>query len=143
MSAEDQTSVATRPDAGTGQAAAPVDATDPGLLAWLEGATAAELDGLPFGVVAMAPDSTVQHYNLAESRLAGLAPGRVVGRPFFSGVAPCMNNPLVAERFAAETNLDALIDYVLTLRMSWQKVRLRLLKAASARRMYLVVERRA
>jgi hypothetical protein len=37
--------------------------------------------------------------------------------------------------------LDAVIDYVFTLRMQPTKVKLRLLKQPGRRRMYLVVER--
>lgn len=121
----------------------PTDVADPGLAGWLRDATAIELDALPFGVISMALDATVEHYNTVEGQLAGLTPSRVVGRSFFTSVAPCMNNAMVAHRFASEDDLDAVIDYVLTLRMAPKRVRLRLLKPSGARRMYLAVERRA
>ncbi|PPQ31861.1 PAS domain-containing protein [Rhodopila globiformis] len=115
---------------------------DPGLIAWLETASDQDLDTLPFGVVAMAPDGIVVAYNKAESTIAGLRPERVIGRHFFSSVAPCTNNYMVAERFVQEAELDATIGYVFTLRMAPTPVRLRLLKRPDARRMYLIVERR-
>jgi len=115
---------------------------DPGLVDWLEVASDEELDSLPFGVVGMAPDGIVVAYNKAESAVAGLRPERVIGRHFFSAVAPCANNYMVAERFVQETELDVTIDYVFTLRMAPTPVRLRLLKRPDARRMYLIVERR-
>ena len=114
----------------------------PGLFEVLSSATAAELDGLPFGVVALALDGTVEAYNAFEAKLAGLTPGRVIGRNFFSSVAPCTNNFMIAERFQTEPDLDAIIDYVFTLRMTPKKVRLRLLKRSDLAQMYLVVERR-
>ncbi len=114
----------------------------PDLFVWLEQASAEEIDALPFGVVTMATDATVEHYNATEGRLTGLTPERVTGRHFFETVAPCMNNFMVAHRFATEADIDDTISYVLTLRMSPRKVRLRLLKRSGARRMYLVVERR-
>jgi|GEM_PF-625293 photoactive yellow protein len=113
----------------------------PGMLAWLEGADAAALDALDFGVVRMAPDGTVLHYNLWESRMAGIGVERVLGRHFFSQVAPCTNNYLVAERFEAEPSLDAVIPYVFTLRMRPTPVRLRLLRGPAARHRYLLIER--
>jgi photoactive yellow protein len=115
------------------------DATD--LLDRLEAAGDAALDALPFGVVAMAHDGTVTSYNAAESRLSGLSSTNVVGRHFFSGVAPCTNNFMVAYRFETEASLDTVIDYVFTLRMQPTKVRLRLLKQPGRRRMYLAVDR--
>ncbi len=117
--------------------------TDPGLFDWLISATAVELDTLGYGVIAMTLDGTVEAYNLTESRLAALTPERVIGKNFFTSVAPCTNNFMVAHRFQTENELDAVIDYVLTLRMRPQKVRMRLLRRHDASRMFLVIQRRA
>jgi photoactive yellow protein len=116
--------------------------TDTDLLDRLELADDTELDDLPFGVVAMSKDGTVTSYNAAESRLSGLTSANVIGRNFFSAVAPCTNNFLVAYRFETESVLDAMIDYVFTLRIRPTPVRLRLLKQPARRRMYLAVELR-
>jgi len=115
---------------------------DPGLIDWLETTSDEDLDSLPFGVVGMTPDGIVVAYNRTESAIAGLRPERVIGRHFFSAVAPCANNYMVAERFVQEAELDATIDYVFTLRMAPTPVKLRLLKRPDGRRMYLIVERR-
>jgi photoactive yellow protein len=116
--------------------------TDPGLLDLLEAMDDRELDTLSFGVVAMLEDGTVTRYNLAESHLSGLTLANVVGRNFFSSVAPCTNNFFVAHRFQTESMLDVVIDYVFTLRIKPTAVRLRLLKQPDQKRMYLAVERR-
>ena len=106
-----------------------------------------DLDALDFGVIGFDPDGTVRLYNAFESRAAGLAPERVIGRHLFTSVAPCMNNFMVAQRFEdAAVNgvdLDATIDYVLTLRMKPVKVRLRLLARAGAPLRHVLVDRRA
>jgi photoactive yellow protein len=115
--------------------------TDPDLLDRLEAADDAALDAAPFGVVAMREDGVVTSYNAAESRLSGLTPAKVVGRHFFTAVAPCTNNFMVAHRFETEPTLDAVVDYVFTFRMQPTKVRLRLLKQPGGLRSYLVVER--
>ncbi len=117
--------------------------TDPGLFDWLNSATVIELDTAPYGVIAMSLDGTVEAYNLAESKLAGLTPERVIGKNFFSSVAPCTNNFMVAHRFQTETDLDAVIDYVLTLRMMPKKVHMRMLRRHDASRMFLVIQRRS
>lgn len=115
-------------------------ATD--LLEQLEGMALAELDALPFGVIALTADGNVIAYNQAEASLSGLTAARVIGRHFFTSVAPCTNNYLVAQRFETEHMLDVTIDYVFTLRMAPTPVQLRLLKHPKASRMYLAVQRR-
>jgi photoactive yellow protein len=119
-----------------------VDFRSPTLFAWLENATAEALDSLPFGVVAIARDGRVERYNLAESKLSGLTPSRVVGRNFFTSVAPCTNNFMVAHRFETESEIDDVINYVFTFRIAPLKVRLRLLKRSGAECAYLIVETR-
>jgi photoactive yellow protein len=115
--------------------------THPDLLDRLETMDHTALDTLPFGVIAMAADGVVTSYNTAECRLSGLTPAKVIGRHLFSAVAPCTNNYMVGHRFETEPVLDAVIDYVFTLRMQPTSVRLRLLKQPGRQRMYLVVER--
>lgn len=101
-----------------------------------------ELDALEYGVIRMSRDGEVTAYNLAEQQLSGLRPDQVVGRNFFSEVAPCTNNFMVAQKYQDNEELDELIDYVFTLRMSPTPVRLHLLKSASSSHQYLLVHRR-
>jgi len=107
----------------------------------LEAMSAAELDALAFGVVRMRADGEVVAYNAWESKMAGLLKERVLARNFFSDVAPCTNNYLVADRFLGEPELDATLDYIFTLRMKPTPVKLRLLRSAGADHMYLLVRR--
>lgn len=115
------------------------------LLARLEKMDASELDLLEFGVIGFDADTNVNRYNSHEVKMAALSPQRVLGKPLFTAVAPCMNNFLVAQRFedaAAEGSaLDATIDYVLTLRMRPVKVKLRLLAEPGATVRYVLVLR--
>ncbi len=98
-------------------------------------------DALPFGVVGFEADTIVQVYNATEARMSGLDPATVIGVPFFEAVAQCMNNFMVAQRFEDEPEIDAVIPYVLTLRMRPTKVRLRLLATAGTPRRYILIER--
>ena len=100
----------------------------------------AALDGLPFGAVGLDSENMVELYNAHEERYSGLPRGIVVGRHFFSDVAPCMNNYMVAERLA-EALLDVTLPYVLTFRMRPTPVRLRLLRASEAPRRWVLVAR--
>lgn len=47
------------------------------------------LDSLPFGVVTLDANGRVVGYNDTESRMAGLPRDMVIGRNFFTDVAPC------------------------------------------------------
>lgn len=104
-----------------------------------------ELDTLGFGVIGFDNDGVVRRYNSFESKAAGLSSARVLGQPLFTAVAPCMNNFMVAQRFedalASNTPLDAVVDYVLTLRMRPIKVKLRLLALPGAANRYVLVQR--
>jgi photoactive yellow protein len=134
---------ASRPMASAGgQTVQPAAVTfdAPHLMDWLDGASAGDLDALPFGVVTMAGDGTVLHYNVWEAELSGLTPERVTGRNFFTSVAPCTDNVIVAHRYRNEVVLDVVIDYVFAFRMQGKKVKLRLMKRPGSQRMYLVVQ---
>jgi photoactive yellow protein len=126
--------------------ASPLAFAAPGLGQQLDAASEAELDQLGFGVIGFDADTVVCRYNATESQAAGLSPQRVLGQPLFTNVAPCMNNFMVAQRFEdafdAGTELDASIDYVLTLRMRPVKVTLRLLAHPSSGTRYVLVARR-
>lgn len=114
--------------------------TAPDLIGWLEAATAKELDELPFGLIAMAADGIVEHYNTTEAKTAGLRPTRVIGRNFFTAVAPCTDNIMIAHRYRTEASFDVVIDYVFSFRLAVRTVRLRMMKRPGSRRMYLAVE---
>ncbi len=119
--------------------------TDAALLPALQQLSDADLDALEFGVIGIDATGLVRRYNTWESRMAGLSPQRVLGHPLFTVVAPCMNNFMVAQRFAdAATQalpLDMTIDYVLTLRMRPVKVKLRLLSQPGEGMRYVLVQR--
>ena len=98
-------------------------------------------EAVPFGAIGLGADLRVRTYNARESREAGLAPERVLGKPMFAEVAPCMDNALVGERFVAGGELDETLDYLLTLRMRPTRVRLRLLARPSDDVRWILVQR--
>ena len=117
----------------------------PDLAAAIDVLAVDEVDEIDFGVIGFDAEGLVRRYNRHESRLAGLSTARVMDTPLFTAVAPCMNNFLVAQRFddaaANGTELDAVIDYVFTLRMRPVKVKLRLLAAPGLSLRYVLVQR--
>ncbi len=108
----------------------------------LSDASRAELDELEFGVVRLDDHGRVVEYNQAESQLSGLARSAVVGRVFFTDVAPCTNNRLLRERFrqgVTQGAFDFELDYTFTYRMAPTPVRLRFYREAATGTNWLVV----
>lgn len=58
-----------------------------------------ELDALPFGAIRLDRNGKVLSYNATEAKLTGRDPKRVIGRNFFTEVAPCTNVQAFAGRF--------------------------------------------
>jgi photoactive yellow protein len=86
-------------------------------------------DAQPFGVVQLTDDGTIQLYNRWESELAAVAPAAAEGRNFFSQVAPCTNNRLVAGKFRdgiQQGRLDTEFSYTFTYKMKPTNVSIRL-----------------
>lgn len=73
-----------------------------------------ELDELPFGAIRLDRDGKILKYNMTESKLTGRDPKRVIGRNFFTDVAPCTNVQSFAGRFregVAKGDLHAIFPY--------------------------------
>ena len=61
--------------------------------------TERQLDELPFGAIRLDRDGRVLSYNIRESQLTGRRKEKVIGRNFFTEVAPCTNVQSFAGRF--------------------------------------------
>jgi len=97
----------------------------------LPGLSAGELDALPFGVVQLDDDARIVQYNAYEERFANRRREDVVGRNFFTEVAPCTNNQLLYGRFrdgVAAGAMDFELDYTFTYKMRPRVVGLHLLR---------------
>ena len=117
----------------------------PALFEVLQKSSSDALDLIEFGVIGFDAGYLVCQYNATESRLAGLTRSSVMGLHFFEAVAPCMNNFMVAQVFedAVERRItvDCTMDYVLTLRMRPQRVKLRLLADPDAQMRFVIIRR--
>ncbi|HET8798033.1 MAG TPA: photoactive yellow protein, partial [Thermoanaerobaculia bacterium] len=74
----------------------------------------AELDELPFGAIRLDRNGVILSYNMTESKLTGRRRERVIGRNFFTEVAPCTNVQSFAGRFregVAKGELHAIFPY--------------------------------
>ena len=60
-----------------------------------------QLDALPFGAIRLDMTGKILTYNMTESKLTGRDPKRVIGRNFFTDVAPCTNVQILSHDPAA------------------------------------------
>jgi photoactive yellow protein len=102
--------------------------TDKDILAKLDSCSASQLDSEDFGIVKMDHTGKVLEYNNTQSAFTGVLKNQSIGKNFFNEVAPCTNNFMVSNQYAANASLDSSIDYTFTLKMKPTSVKLRLLK---------------
>src|SRR6056300_673671 len=100
-----------------------------------------ELHELDFGVVRILKDGKILAFNKYESDVSGVAVGDAIGKNFFTQVAPCVNNFMVAERYSSEEEVDETIDYIFTYRVKATPVKLRILVKPGQENQYLLVQR--
>lgn len=118
-----------------------VNFSDPNLLEWLEQQSNEQLDETPFGIVRMNREGVVVAFSKTESHITGVTPSYAIGKYYFTQIAPCANNMMVAAKYAQPT-LDEELDYILTYVCEPMKVRLRLLKSPDSQYQYFLVNRK-
>lgn len=111
---------------------------DPRLPELLDESEPDRLERTPFGIVQMDRHGRVTFYNETEAEYSGLRKEQVEGHNFFTEVAPCTNNFMVAERYKEE-HLDTVIEYVFTFVMEPTEVTLRLIRRDD--NLYMLVQR--
>lgn len=104
-----------------------------------------EIDGLPFGLISVDRTGAIEQYNAYESKLSRLAKERVIGRNFFTDVAPCTAVKEFQgrfERFAAEPGDGAeSFDFVFPFSFGRQVVTITFLRSAKNRQIKILVNR--
>jgi photoactive yellow protein len=76
--------------------------------------TEGEIDRLAFGAVQLDASGRVLSYNAAETGITGRAAASVIGRNFFTDVAPCTDTPAFKGVFDAgvrDDNLNTMFEY--------------------------------
>ena len=74
----------------------------------------ATLDLLPYGVIVTDRDGTVLFYNEREEEIAGRSRADVVGRNFFTDIAPCTRVAAFRERFDQAVALNTVATFEFT-----------------------------
>lgn len=112
----------------------------------LSNLSAADVDALPFGFIALSPDGTVRKYNRYEADLARKDPADVLGKNFFQEIAPCTQVQEFEGRFrdfaagdGAEPTLS--FDFEFAFRHGTQKVRIGFVRTPLASEIVVTVNR--
>jgi len=103
-----------------------------------------DLDKLAFGAVQLDSDGNVVAYNAAEGEITGRDPKEVIGKNFFTEVAPCTNQKGFRDRFdqgVAAGSLNSLFEWTFDYNMTPTKVQVHMKKAASGDRYWVFVKR--
>ena len=108
--------------------------------------SAAEIDSLPFGYIALAPDGTIRKYNRYEADLARRDPQEVLGKNFFRDVAPCTQVKEFEGRFRdfVDGTLVAptlAFDFEFTFQHGTQKVRIAFVRSPLEKEVIVTVNR--
>lgn len=98
--------------------------------------SAVELDALPFGAIQLDPDGKILTYNRAEEQLSGRKREDVVGKNFFSDVAPCTRVRRFYGAFQAgvdRRDLNEVFDFTFRFPGAPREVRIRMIYSGTPR----------
>lgn len=104
----------------------------------------AEIDGLAFGAIQLDAKGTILQYNMAEGQITGRDPKAVVGKNFFTDVAPCTNTQAFKGAFDAGVQagtLNTMIEYTFDYEMKPTKVKVHMKKALVGDSYWVFVKR--
>lgn len=111
----------------------------------IDGMAPEQLDSLPFGAIKLNAEGTIVEYNLTESTISGREKKNVIGRNFFTEVAPCTNVQGFAGRFregVAGEDLNHIFPYTFTFEMTPTEVWIRLYYSKPTGAAWVFVARR-
>lgn len=80
-----------------------------------------KLDALPFGAIKLDNDGKILSFNQYEAKLTGRDPNKVIGKNFFTEVAPCTNVQSFAGRYregVEKGELHAVFPYKFDFKMA-------------------------
>jgi photoactive yellow protein len=102
------------------------------------------LNRLPFGAVLVDAGGRIMKYNNAEGEITGRKPEEVVGKNFFTDVAPCTRGHLFQGKFqegVAKGEVNTMFEYVFDHNMAPAKVRVHMKSTAVKDGIWIFVKR--
>jgi photoactive yellow protein len=104
----------------------------------------AQLNKLAFGAVELDASGRIIKYNAVEGAITGRDPKSMIGKNFFTEVAPCTNRPEFKGVFDAGVrgnDLNTLFEYVFDHQMKPTKVKIHMKRALSGSSYWIFVKR--
>ena len=106
--------------------------------------SSSDIDKLAFGAIQLDQAGKILQYNLTEGAITGRDPGAVLGKNFFTEVAPCTNTPLFKGAFdkgVKEGALSTIFEYTFDYNMKPTKVKVHMKKALVGDTYWVFVKR--
>ena len=106
--------------------------------------TDSEIDNLAFGAINLDKEGKILSYNSAEGEITGRKPEEVIGKNFFTEVAPCTKTDEFYGKFKAGVDsgeLATIFDYNFDYKMTPTKVRIHMKKALVGESYWIFVKR--
>jgi photoactive yellow protein len=110
----------------------------------LAGMATTDVDRLAFGAIELDRTGKILRYNAAEGQLTGRDPKSVIGRNFFTEVAPCTNRPAFRGQFdsgVASGALNVMFSYTFDYDMKPTQVKVHMKKAMGNDSFWVFVKR--
>ena len=104
----------------------------------------AQLNKLAFGAIELDATGKILKYNAIEGEITGRDPKAVIGKNFFTDVAPCTNRPEFKGVFDAGVrakNLNTMFEYVFDHQMKPTKVKIHMKQAILGNSFWVFVKR--
>lgn len=106
--------------------------------------SAKDVNELAFGAIQIDKAGKIASYNEKEGQITGRSPTSVVGKNFFTEVAPCTNTPKFKGEFdkgVKDGNLNTMFEYTFDYNMTPTKVKIHMKKALIGDAYWIFVKR--
>jgi photoactive yellow protein len=105
--------------------------------------SALEIDQLAFGAIKLDPLGNIQQYNETEGAITGRSPSDVIGKNFFTEVAPCTNTPKFKGAFdrVVTERISIMLEYTFDYQMAPTKVMVHMKPALVGGSFWIFVKR--
>lgn len=103
-----------------------------------------QIDDLAFGAIQLDGSGKILQYNSVEGSITGRDPKAVIGKNFFTDVAPCTNTPAFKGTFdqgVKAGNLNTMFEYTFDYKMVPTKVKVHMKKALVGDSFWVFVKR--
>lgn len=95
-----------------------------------------QLDELPYGIIKLDEAGTILEFNMTEAAITGRIQEDVIGKNFFSEVAPCTKTPEFYGKFEEGVQkqfLNTVFDYLFDYKMTPARVKVHMIYAKTNR----------